>query len=63
MRAYTANELQALVDAAWRRGLDDGRNFAPDVILKPPRLVELIDHPVGNQPVPRATRRVPFKHP
>lgn len=58
MKIYTANELQAIVDMAYKRGLDDGRNrrgYDPE----PPRLSEIVDHPMGqdqNTPMGRATR-------
>lgn len=43
MRVYTANQLQALVNAAYQRGLEDGRTRRDDK-CEPPPLNELIEH-------------------
>jgi hypothetical protein len=50
VRAYGKTELQRLVDAAYRRGHEDGRNLRTEP--EPPSVDELIDHPMtgGDHP-------------
>jgi len=50
VKVYTANELQALVDRAFQCGLMAGRGLSRTSHPDPPRLIELIDHPIGPDP-------------
>ena len=49
---YTKGQLQKLIDAAYKRGVEDGGNLR-GVALVPPRVEELIDHSMegGDHPV------------
>jgi len=46
MRPYTACELQHIIDVAFKLGLRSGRTLAKDVEVEPPRLIELVNHPL-----------------
>lgn len=43
MQVYTANQIQALIDAAYDRGYQDGKLRLDDK-PQPPRIEELTDH-------------------
>lgn len=43
MNTYTANQLQALVNAAYLRGYEDGK-LRRDDNPRPPHLYELLNH-------------------
>lgn len=53
MKPYTANEVQAIVDEAFRRGVETQRHLHPDSpIPAAPRLHEIVDHPFHGSDAP-----------
>lgn len=58
MRAYTFNDLAAIVTEAFRRGVETGRTLHPDSPMPaPPQVHEIVDHPFDSSDAPGQTPR------